>query len=90
MDAAFDELKKTGEVKKDLLTRSINRLRTIVGRGGKDAPADAIDAARRRARVYTEELDAISAQMETILQEDEDGATKPTKLNYAKVKTPIY
>ena len=62
----------------------MNRLRTIVGRG-KDAHADTIKAARRRARNIVEELDEISAKMETILlktdaavEEDEDGATKPT------------
>ena len=67
MDAAYGDFKKARRVKKVLLTRSMNRLRTIVGRG-KDAHADTINAARRRARDIVEELDEICKKMGTILQ----------------------
>ena len=84
MDAAYGDLKKARRVKKGLLTRSMNRLRTIVGRG-KDAHADTINAARRRARDIVEELDEIckkngnySTETDAAVEEDEDGATKPT------------
>ena len=84
MDAAYGDLKKARGVKKGLLTRSMNRLKTIVGRG-KDAHADTINVARRRARDTVEEIDEITAKMKTIIletdaavEEDEGVATKPT------------
>ena len=63
---AHDELKKDRGVNKSLLTRSINKLRRVVNRG-KDAQADTVNSARRRARDCIEELDEINVHMETTL-----------------------
>ena len=81
---AYDELNKDRGVKKSLLTRSINKLRTVVSRG-KVAQADIVNSARRRARDCIEELDEINVQMETALLQwgiafevDEHDVTSPT------------
>ena len=79
---AYDELKDYRGVKKSLLTRSINKLRTVASRG-KDAQA--VISARRRARYCIEELDEINVQIETTLlpwdiafEVDEHDVTSPT------------
>jgi len=63
---AYDELKRDRGIKKSLLTRSITKLRTVVSRG-RDAQADTVNSARRRARECIEELEKINVQMETTL-----------------------
>ena len=83
-DVIADKLKKERRVKKGLLTRSVNKLRSIVSRGA-DAQADTVDAARCRARHMLDEIDEINVQMETVLLEwdiafeyDDEDATRPT------------
>ena len=63
---AYDELKRDRGIKKSLLTRSITKLRTVVSRG-RDAQADTVNSARRRARECIEELEKINVQMETTM-----------------------
>ena len=53
--ADYDKLKKERSVKKGLLTRSVNKLRSVVSRGA-DAQADTVDSARCRARQMLEEI----------------------------------
>ena len=50
-DAIADKLKKERSINKSLLTRSTNKLRSIVSRG-VDAQADTVDAARCRPVIY--------------------------------------
>ena len=82
--ADYDKLKKERSVKKGLLTRSVNKLRSVVSRGA-DAQADTVDSARCRARQMLEEIEEIHVQMETVLlewdigyEQDDEDATRPT------------
>ena len=82
--ADYDKLKKGRSVKKGLLTRSVNKLRSVVSRGA-DAQADTVDSARCRARQMIEDIEEIQVQMETLLlewdiayEQDDEDATRPT------------
>ena len=82
--ADYDKLKKERSVKKGLLTRSVNKLCSVVSRGA-DAQADTVDSARCRARQMLEEIEEIHVQMETVLlewdigyEQDDEDVTRPT------------
>ena len=85
--ADYDKLKKERSVKKGLLTRSVNKLRSVVNRRA-DAQADKVDSARCRARQMLEEIEEIHVQMETVLlewdiayeQDDEDAARTTARM----------
>ena len=80
--ADYDNLKKERRVKKGLLTRTVNKPRSVVNRGD-NSQADTVDTARCRARHMLEQMDDIKVQMETLLLEwdiayeddDEDGTS---------------
>ena len=83
--ADYDNLKKERSViKKGLLTRSVNKLRSVVNRGD-NAQADTVDTARCRARHMLEQMDDTNVQMETLLiewdiayEDDDEDGTRPT------------
>ena len=75
--ADYDKLKKERSVKKGLLTRSVNKLRSVVSRGA-DAQADTVDSARCRARQMIEDMETLLLEWDIAYEQDDEDATPPT------------
>ena len=64
--ADYDNLKKERSIKKGLLTRSVNKLRSVVN-CGDNAQADTVDTARCRARHMLEQMFCASGNWMTMM-----------------------